>query len=87
MHFFDSFPKVLFFLFFSAAILSCLKDFNPRVRKAAVTGVGKVWRHSPGVVTDHGLVDTLYLQIRDPDPSVLTFTMQTINIILEKEGT
>ena len=63
-----------------------LKDSNPRVRKSGVTGCGKVFQHSPSVVNENGLVDTLYQQIKDTDPTVLTFTLQTLNFILSDEG-
>ncbi len=33
-----------------------------------------------------GVADSLYSQIRDPDPSVVTFAMQTVNRVLEEEG-
>jgi hypothetical protein len=56
------------------------------VRKAGVTGCGKVFRHSPQIVADNGLINSLYEQIKDPDPSVLTFTLQTLNIVLKAEG-
>ena len=69
-----------------SAILSALKDTNPLVRKAGVTGCGKVFRHSPQIVSDNGLIDVLYQQVKDPDPSVLTFTLQTLNVILASEG-
>ena len=51
-----------------------------------MTGTGKLWRHSRSIVSENGLVDALYGQIKDPDPSVLTFTLQTLNFILEDEG-
>ncbi len=56
------------------------------MRKSGVTGCGKVFSHSPEVVRDNSLVDKLYQQIKDTDPTVLTFTMQTLNYILEEEG-
>ena len=75
---------ILFTLF--SAISAGLKDSNPRVRKAAVVGCGKVWKHSPSVIEENGMVDVLYTMVRDPDPHVLTFAIQTINVILSKEG-
>ena len=69
-----------------SAISAGLKDSNPRVRKAAVVGCGKVWKHSPSVIEENGMVDVLYTMVRDPDPHVLTFAIQTINVILSKEG-
>lgn len=69
-----------------AAISTALKDSNPRVRKSAVVGCGKVWRHSPHIIDDNGMVDVLYTMVRDPDPSVMTFSLQTINVILSGEG-
>ena len=68
------------------AISSGLRDSNPRVRKAAVVGCGKVWRHSPSIIEDHGLVDVLYTMVRDADSHVMTFALQTLNVILQKEG-
>ena len=68
------------------AISSGLKDSNPRVRKAAVVGCGKVWRHSHNIIEDNGIIDVLYTMVRDPDPTVMTFALQTINVILENEG-
>lgn len=69
-----------------SAIQAAWQDSNPRVRQAGVTGCGKVWFHSPTVVESHGLIDALYQRIKDPDPSVLTFTMQTLNYVLAQEG-
>jgi len=69
-----------------SAISAGLKDSNPRVRTAAVVGCGKVWKHSPSVIEENGMVDVLYTMVRDPDPHVLTFAIQTINVILSKEG-
>ena len=63
-----------------------MKDSNPRVRKAAVVGCGKVWKHSPKIIEDNGIVDILYTMVRDPDPYVLTFALQTLNVILSNEG-
>ena len=63
-----------------------MKDSNPRVRKAAVIGCAKVWRHSPDIVNNNGIVDILYTMVRDPEPSVMTFALQTINVILVNEG-
>ena len=68
------------------AISNGLKDSNPKVRKSAVVGCGKVWRHSPQIIEEHGLIDLLYTSVRDTDPNVLTFAMQTLNIMLESEG-
>ena len=68
------------------AIESGLQDTNVGVRVSAVTGVGKVWRHSPSFCQQAGLVNRLYQILRDPDPSVVTFTLQTLNIVLQKEG-
>ena len=68
------------------AISNGLKDSNPKVRKSAVVGCGKVWRHSPQIVVEYGLIDILYTSVRDTDPNVMTFAMQTLNIILESEG-
>ena len=56
------------------------------MRKAAVVGCGKVWKNSPKIIEDNGMVDILYTMVRDPDPHVLTFALQTINVILSKEG-
>ena len=68
------------------AIQSGLEDGNAGVRVSAVTGVGKVWRHSPGACRESGLVNRLYQTLRDPDPGVVTFTLQTLNIVLQEEG-
>jgi len=68
------------------AISNGLKDSNPKVRKSSVVGCGKVWRHSPQLIEEYGLIDILYTSVRDTDPNVLTFAMQTLNIILENEG-
>ena len=42
-----------------------LRDTNPAVRKSGVTGCGRVFRHSPQIVLDGGLVDVLYSQIKE----------------------
>ena len=68
------------------AIERGLEDSSVGVRVSAVTGVGKVWRHSPSFCQQSGLVNRLYQILRDPDPSVVTFTLQTLNIVLQKEG-
>ena len=68
------------------AVEKGLKDSNPRVRKAAVVGVGNMNNVAPDLVARHGLVDILYRQIRDFDPSVVTFALQTLNVILDTEG-
>ena len=63
-----------------------LKDSNPGVRVSAVTGAGKVWRHSPEGCHEFGLVNKLYEMLRDTEPSVVTFSLQTLNVILANEG-
>ncbi len=68
------------------AISAGLKDSNPQVRKSAVVSCGKVWRHSPQIIDENGIIDVLYTMVRDADPSVMTFSLQTINVILQKEG-
>eukprot|EP00096_Caligus_rogercresseyi_P016305 TRINITY_DN8900_c0_g1_i1.p1 TRINITY_DN8900_c0_g1~~TRINITY_DN8900_c0_g1_i1.p1 ORF type:complete len:536 (-),score=100.94 TRINITY_DN8900_c0_g1_i1:110-1717(-) len=68
------------------AVQRCLRDSNPLVRKAAVTGSGKFYLQHPTHLRDSGLIDNLYSIIKDPDPSVLTFALQTLNIILKDEG-
>ena len=70
-----------------SAISLGLKDSNPRVRKTAVVSCGKVYRHSPQIIEENGIVDVLYTMVRDQEPYVMTFALQTINVILEKEGT
>jgi len=56
------------------------------VRTAAVTGVAKLWRHSPQDCHSLGLVDKLYQMLRDPEPTVVTFSIQTLNVVLAEEG-
>lgn len=56
------------------------------MRKAAVIGCAKVWRHSPDIINNNGIIDVLYTMVRDQEPSVMTFALQTINVILAKEG-
>jgi len=68
------------------AVQAGLQDSNSCVRVSAVTGIGKVWRHSPGAYRDLGLTDKLYGMLRDHDSNVVTFTLQTLNIILADEG-
>ena len=68
------------------AISSGMKDSNPKVRKSAVVGCGKVWRHSPQLIEDNGIIDILYTMVRDQEPFVMTFALQTINVILANEG-
>ena len=69
-----------------AAVGLGLQDSSPGVRVSSVTGVGRVWRHSPTVCHELGLVSALYSMLRDPEPTVVSFTLQTLNVILEKEG-
>ena len=45
-----------------------------------------MWRHSPSAYRDLGLTDKLYGMLRDHDSNVVTFTLQTLNIILADEG-
>ena len=45
-----------------------------------------MWRHSPAACRDLGLVSALYSMLRDPEPAVVSFTLQTLNVILEAEG-
>merc|ERR1719319_111081 len=63
-----------------------LQDSNPTVRKAAVTGAGKLFRHSPSIALAGDCVNKLYEMLRDQEPTVVTFSLQTINFILEREG-
>ena len=53
---------------------------------SAVTGVGKLWMHSPASVKDAGLIDRLYGMLRDQDPTVVTFALQTLSFLLKEEG-
>ena len=69
-----------------AAVSPGLQDSSPGVRVSAVTGVGRVWRHSPAACQELGLVSSLYSMLRDPEPTVVSFTLQTLNVILEKDG-
>ena len=69
-----------------AAVGLGLQDSSAGVRVSAVTGVGRVWRHSPALCHELGLVSALYSMLRDPEPTVVSFTLQTLNVILEKEG-
>lgn len=56
------------------------------MRRSAVTACGKLFLHSPEVTTGACAADLLYAQIRDNDPSVVTFAMQTVNFMLKHEG-
>lgn len=51
-------------------VLGLLSDGHPRVRLAAVQACYTLHKHSPSVVTEHGLVDSLYASVRDSDPQV-----------------
>ena len=68
------------------AVRTGLQDSNTAVRVSAVTGVGRVWRHSPDQCRDLGLVELLYKMLRDQDSTVVSFTLQTLNVILEADG-
>jgi hypothetical protein len=70
----------------TAAIEAALSDSNPSVRVAGVTGVGRLWRHSPSDCHQLGHVNRLYATLRDPEPSVVTFSIQTLNTVLAEEG-
>ena len=39
------------------------------------------------IVQDNGLIDELYSVLRDPDPTVVTFALQTLAFILEEVKT
>ena len=71
-------------------VLVKLNDGINTLHKSSVhfnlSGIGKVWRHSPGAYRDLGLTDKLYGMLRDHDSNVVTFTLQTLNIILADEG-
>ena len=62
-----------------------LRDSTSTVRVSAVTGAGKVWRHSPAAGQELGLVPLLYSMLRDPEPTVVTFTLQTLSVVLAEE--
>jgi len=66
--------------------LSGVVDDNPAVRIAAVTGIGKLWLHSPGSVQEHGMIEELYSALRDMNSTVIVFTLQTLAFLLEKKG-
>jgi len=68
------------------AIRQGLEDDNPAVRIAAVTGVGKLWLHSPSSVQEHNMIDDLYAALRDLSSTVIVFTLQTLAFLLEKTG-
>lgn len=70
----------------TSAISAGLRDSNPGVRVSAVTGVARLWRHSPLDCRNLGLVNKLYEMLRDPEPTVVTFSIQTLNIVLAEEG-
>ena len=46
----------------------------------------RLWRHSPDECHQLGLVNKLYEMLRDPEPTVVTFSIQTLNIVLAQEG-
>ena len=46
----------------------------------------QVCRHSPAEAAELGLADKLYEMLRDPEPTVVTFSLQTLNIVLAAEG-
>ena len=46
----------------------------------------RLWRHSPEECHQLGLVNKLYEMLRDPEPTVVTFSIQTLNIVLADEG-
>ena len=52
-------------------MITGLKDSNPRVRKAAVIGCAKVWRHSPDIINNNGIVDVLYTMVTFMCPIVV----------------
>ena len=89
-------PNSRFLLFFflevvpNLHVLVKLNDGINTLHKSSVhfnlSGIGKVWRHSPGAYRDLGLTDKLYGMLRDHDSNVVTFTLQTLNIILADEG-
>ena len=51
-----------------------------------MTGVGKLWRHSPQGCHEFGMVNKLYEMLRDTESTVVTFSLQTLNVILSEEG-
>ena len=70
----------------TACLSPGLRDSTSTVRVSAVTGAGKVWRHSPAAGHELGLVPLLYSMLRDPEPTVVTFTLQTLSVVLAEEG-
>ncbi|XP_069668736.1 AP-4 complex subunit beta-1-like isoform X2 [Periplaneta americana] len=65
---------------------AAFKDGNPRVRRTAVIGCGKVFKHSTGLIFENGLIDRLYESIRDSDAVVVTSSLLALDTILASEG-
>lgn len=65
---------------------AALKDGNPRVRRTAVIGCGRVFKHIQDLLFEQGFIDRLYDCIRDSDPGVVTSSLLTLDTILASEG-
>jgi len=68
------------------AVNSGLKDTDAAVRRAAVMACVHIFRTAPSSVLDAGLVDRLYMMIRDPDPVVVVNCLDALQEVLADEG-
>lgn len=67
------------------AIQDGIKDPDAYVRKTAIIGLIKLFKHSPKIVNETQ-IDILYNLIRDQDPSVSINAILALNEILKNEG-
>jgi len=67
-------------------IRTCLGDKSGYVRKIAVLGVAKLGEISPETLKSGDMIDVLYNMIQDPDTSVVTNVLYTLDDVLRDEG-
>lgn len=67
-------------------LMAALRDPSAYVRRVAVTGCVKIHSTHPSLLTETGVVDSLYAMIRDPDPVVVTNSLSALETMLAGEG-
>ena len=71
--------------YIQTAIQDGIKDPDPYVRKTALIGLIKLFKHSPKMVSENQ-INVLYELIRDPDSNVSINAILALNEILANEG-
>ena len=61
-----------------------LKSFSPQYHLGKESPAGFESIYSNNVFQDNGLIDRLYGMLRDQDPTVVTFSLQTLTFLLKE---